>query len=426
MVTARENELITRTGPGTPGGALMRRYWHPIALGPDIPPGGAPQPIQILSEHLVLFRDEQGRVGLLGINCAHRCADLSFGRIEDGGLRCLYHGWLYDIEGRCLEQPGEPADSAYKDEVRQKAYVCKEMVGVVFAYMGTDTPPLFPDYQFLHVPDDHCYTSKTYMSCNYLQALEGDIDPVHLSYLHSTAIPPDTRAVPGDTRSASFHYGNDRCPTLELELADFGVRIFSIRQAEGPKKYVRVTNFIMPNKAAIVGNEGRLNEGNQINWHVPTDDSHHLRFDITINRERPLDMARYTGNVGSEVTPEGELVRARDNRYLQDREEMSETFTGMGGYFMAHDAFATESQGYIHNRTREHLGTTDKFIVAARRQILEGIKDVEAGKEPRHSIRDKADNDLSHIVVLSETVPKATDHMGLWKKYASKKRANGK
>jgi acyl transferase domain-containing protein len=105
---------------------------------------------------------------------------------------------------------------------------------------------------------------------------------------------------------------------------------------------------------------------------------------------------------------------------------MSETFTGMGGYFMAHDAFATESQGYIHNRTREHLGTTDKFIVAARRQILEGIKDVEAGKEPRHSIRDKADNDLSHIVVLSETVPKATDHMGLWKKYASKKRANGK
>lgn len=263
------------------------------------------------------------------------------------------------------------------------------------------------------------------MNCNYLQALEGDIDPVHLSYLHGSVTPPDMRPVPGDTRSASFHYGNDRRPTLDIELADFGVRIFSIRQAEGQNKYVRVTNFIMPNKAAIVGNEGRLNQGNQINWHVPTDDTHHLRFDITINRERPLDMSRYTGQIGTEVSPDGTLTRNRGNRYLQDRDEMSETFTGMGGYFMAHDAFASESQGPIHDRTREHLGTTDKFIAAARRQILEGIADVEAGKEPRHSIRDEADNDLSHIVVLSEVVAEDSDHMGLWKKYASEKRANG-
>lgn len=425
MVTARENKLITESGPGTPGGALMRRYWQPITLSRELPPGGAPQPLLILGEHLVLFRDQKGRPGLLGIECSHRCADLSYGRIEDGGLRCLYHGWLYDIEGRCLEQPGEPEGSTYKDEVRHKAYVCKETSGIIFAYLGADAPPLFPDYEFLHVPDDHRYTSKTHMNCNYLQALEGDIDPVHLSYLHGSVTPPDMRPVPGDTRSASFHYGNDRRPTLDIELADFGVRIFSIRQAEGQNKYVRVTNFIMPNKAAIVGNEGRLNQGNQINWHVPTDDTHHLRFDITINRERPLDMSRYTGQIGTEVSPEGTLTRSKDNRYLQDRDEMSETFTGMGGYFMAHDAFASESQGPIHDRTREHLGTTDKFIAAARRQILEGIADVEAGKEPRHSIRDEADNDLSHIVVLSEVVAEDTDHMGLWKKYASEKRANG-
>ncbi len=424
LVTARENELITLSGPGTPGGALMRRYWHPIALSPDLPPGGAPQAVQILGERLVLFRDEKGRPGLLGIHCSHRCADLSYGRIEDGGLRCLYHGWLYDIEGRCLEQPGEPVDSTYKDEIRHKAYVCKETSGIIFAYMGADAPPLFPDYQFLHVPDDHRSTSKTFMNCNWLQGLEGDIDPVHLSYLHGAATPPDTRAVKGDERSADFHYRNDRRPTLDIEWADFGVRIFSVRRAEGDKKYVRVTNFIMPNKAAIVGNEGRLNQGNQINWHVPTDDSHHLRFDITINRERPLDMTRYTGK-GDEVMPDGRLIRNQGNRYLQDRDEMSKTFTGMGGYFMAHDAFATESQGPIHDRTREHLGTTDKFIAAARRQILEGIADVEAGREPRHSIRDAADNDLSHIVVLSEVVPEDTDHMAMWKKYASEKRANG-
>ena len=425
MVTVKENELITRTGPETPGGALMRRYWHPIALSGDLPAGGAPAPVQILGENLVLFRDEAGRPGLLGINCPHRSADLSYGRIEDGGLRCLYHGWLFDIAGRCLEQPGEPADSTYKDEIRHTAYPCRELAGIIFTYMGNDDPPLFPDYEFLHVPEDHRYTSKTYIDCNYLQALEGDIDPVHLSYLHTAVKPPDTRAVPGGDRSADFHYGNDRRPTLELEQADFGVRIYSIRAAEPGKKYVRMTNFIMPNKAAIVGNEGRVNQGNQINWHVPIDDTHHLRFDITINRERPLDMERYTAPIGMEVTPEGRMVRNQSNRYLQDREEMRRTFTGMGGYFMAHDSFASETQGPIHDRTREHLGTTDKFIAAARRQILEGIQDVADGREPRHSIRDAADNDLSHIVVLSEVVPNETDHTALWKKYASANRANG-
>ena len=425
MVNAHENDLITLTGPGTPGGKLMRRYWHPIALASELPTGCDPQPIQILGEELVLFRDEKGGVGLLGLYCPHRCADLSYGRVEDGGLRCLYHGWLFDTEGRCLETPGEPADSNYKDAINHLSYPCKEQAGLIFAYLGEGEPPILPDYEALRVPDDHRFNAKTIVECNYLQALEGDIDPAHLSYLHGAVVPPDDRAVPGSDRAADFYYGDDRRPHLDIELADFGVRIISVRDAGDGKKYVRVTNFIMPNKAAIVGNEGRINQGYQINWHVPIDDTRHLRFDITINREHPIDTTRYTENMKDEVTPDGHMVRTRENRYLQDREELkNKTYTGMGGYFLAHDSFASETQGRIHDRTREHLGTTDKFIAAARRQILQGVADVESGKDPMHTIRGGDDNDMSHIVVLSEVVPVEEDHMALWKKYASPERVS--
>src|SRR5919199_380087 len=136
MLTAEQNALITRTGPGTPGGDLMRRYWHPVALREELPPGGAPIPVRILGEDLVLFRDEFGRPGLMGLHCPHRGADLSYGRIEDGGLRCLYHGWLFDVQGRCLEQPGEPAGSTFYERIRQRAYPCLERARMIFAYLG--------------------------------------------------------------------------------------------------------------------------------------------------------------------------------------------------------------------------------------------------------------------------------------------------
>src|SRR5438128_1082808 len=182
-----EYDVLTRTGPGTPGGDLMRRYWHPTALIEELPPGGAPVSLKMFGEELVLFRDDEGRPGLLGLHCSHRGADLSYGRTEDGGLRCIYHGWLYDRDGHCLEQPGEPAGRKFHERIRQTSYPCVERSGVIWAYMWPGEPPLFPNYEFLTLPDENVFAIKLFHECNWLQGNEGNIDLLHLSFLHHNA-----------------------------------------------------------------------------------------------------------------------------------------------------------------------------------------------------------------------------------------------
>ena len=416
MVSRAENELLTRTGPGTPGGDLMRCYWHPIALSEELPPEGAPAPIRILGEDLVLFRDDKGRPGLLGLLCPHRCADLSYGRIEDGGIRCLYHGWLFDVDGKCLDMPAEPPESNYKDEIRHTAYPCVERAGMIFAYMGKLPAPVFPEYEFLSTDEEHRCLVRTHLDSNWLQAIEGNIDPSHLSYLHRPLKAVDSRAVPGSDKSADSYYREDTRPKLEIERTNYGVRNYSIRNAGEKGKYLRITNFIMPNKAAIVGNEGRVGQGYSLHWHVPIDDEHNMRFDFIFNRERPIVRERYTKHHAVERTPDGRHVRNLSNRYMQDRELMkTSNYTGMGDYFPVHDAFATETMGPIVDRTREHLGSTDVCIVAARRALLNSIAAMQEGKDPIHVIRNEADNDCSNIVVVSVVIPHDVDHKEFWK-----------
>lgn len=419
MTKREDNALLTQTGPGTPGGNMMRRYWHPIALGDELPADGAPLPMRLFSEDLVLFRDDTGRLGLLGLFCSHRCADLSYGRVEDGGLRCLYHGWLYDVHGRCLDMPAEPAESRYKDEIRHPAYRCIERAGLIFAYMGADEPPLFPEYEFLAADAAHRHLQKTILDCNWLQSLEGNIDPAHLSYLHRPFGRKDPRDVPGSDKSADVYYREDTRPTLQTERTRFGLRIFSIREAGADQRYVRVTNFVMPNKATIVGNEGRVGHGYAVHWHVPIDDTHHMRIDFVYNRLQPIDHAKYEERAKGELAGGHRLKRNLGNRYLQDRAKMqSDNFSGMGDYFPVHDAFATESAGPIHDRSREHLASTDVCIVAARSQLMAAIRDVAAGKDPIHVARKPADNNQSDIVVVSEVIPNGSDHRDIWRRHA--------
>lgn len=421
MLTKEQNELLTRTGPGTPGGQLLRRYWQPAALSEELPPGVAPLSIKLLGEELVLFRDEQGRPGLLGLHCSHRGANLSYGRVEDGGLRCLYHGWLYDIHGRCLEQPGEPLHSTFKERVRHPAYPCQERGGVIFAYLGPGEPPQLPAYEFLTVPEEQRFVNKIWHDCNYLQANEGNIDPVHLSFLHrflDESLGSRQRLSPtvkGAQASPNSLFGRDLSPTIELEETDFGIRIYTLRKASPDSYYLRISNFIMPNLSAFPGQTG--GDGYSVNWHVPVDDTHHWKYQFAFRRSGPLDKQRLKKQYESEMTSDYRLIRNKDNRYLQDREEMkTRTFSGLGTLFAAHDKFAVEGAGPIQDRTAERLGYTDKAIAAARQMMLKAIRDLQEGREPLHVIRDPRANRFDHLVVVSEVLPDSVDWRTFWHK----------
>jgi phthalate 4,5-dioxygenase len=422
MMTQEENKLLTQTGRGTPGGELLRRYWQPVALSEELPSGAAPLSIKILGEDLVLFRDDKGRAGLLGIHCSHRGTDLSYGRVEDGGLRCLYHGWLYDIEGRCLQQPGEPGGGEHRDAIRHPAYPCKETGGVIFTYMGPGTPPLLPNYEFLNAPPERLYVNKIFHECNYLQANEGNIDPVHLSFLHRFLENRQERyrGVRGAEESHYNLVARNIAPILDVELTDFGVRIYTVRQLEGDKAYLRVSYFILPNLSAFPGQTG--GEGYSVNWHVPIDDDHHWKYTFVYSAQAPLDK-KMVERERSELRPDYRLVRNEANRFMQDRESMkSKTYAGMGSGFQAHDAFATASQGAIQDRTEEHLVSSDKAIVAARKLLEKAIRDVQEGREPPHLIREPNRNRVPHLLVISDMIPNGGD----WKEYTRKLEAEAR
>lgn len=299
MLTPEETELLIRTGPGTPCGKLMRRYWQPAALSEELPVGGAPMPIRLLGEDLVLFRvqsskfkvQSEGRpletrnaqlgaeYGLLGLHCSHRGADLSYGRLEDGGLRCIYHGWLYDRQGRCLEQPGEPANpnaefgvqsaesTASRDPhspfriphsaLTHTAYPCIERNGAIFAYLGPGDPPEFPNYEFLTVPQESAHVSKCFHECSYLQANEGSIDLVHLSFLHYMKYP----RTDGQSAEPISHQGaapfQER---TEIDLTPYGVRTGVLRPApsgDPDQRRLSAIEFVLPNFTAFSSNVER-------------------------------------------------------------------------------------------------------------------------------------------------------------------------
>ena len=406
MISQEENNLLTQTNPKTAAGELLRRYWQPVALTEELPQGGPPRTVKIMGEELVLFRDDQGRPGLLGLHCSHRGTDLSYGRIEDGGLRCLYHGWLYDVRGCVLEQPGEPGGGTNRGEIRHRAYPCREAGGIVFTFMGPGEPPLLPNYEFLDVPAEQRCVTKVRYRCNYLQGNEGNIDPVHLSFLHQylpDAKPPLQRVVPGSEATDNTLLKKDIAPTIEVELTDFGLRIYSLRESDPGKRYLRVTNFVMPNASAFGGST--VGEGYSVHWHVPIDDTSHWKYLFMFSRERAL-APELVGKNRVDITPEYELARNTENRYQQDRESMAtKSFTGMGFNFQAHDAFATESQGKIQDRTDEHLVTSDKAIIAARKLLLRGMADAAEGRDPQHVVRTPEANRLLHLQVFSEVIP---------------------
>ena len=403
MISQEENELLTRTGRGTPCGDLMRRYWQPVALTDELPPSSAPLPVRILGEDLVVFRDDRGKVGLLGLHCSHRGADLSYARIEDGGLRCIYHGWLYDTDGNCLEQPGEPAGSTFHEKVHHLAYPCQEKAGIIFAYLGPDEAPLLPNYEFLNAPEESRFVTKYIVDCNYLQANEGNLDQTHLSFLH--------RSLSGGRGETPDILAEDTSPILDPEETDFGVRLYAVRRFAG-LNHVKISNFLVPNASAF---SGGVRNGYCVHIHVPIDDERHWKYVLHFSRSGPLD-ERSARQFQKEVLPNHTLRRNMANRYEQDREEMKlETFSGIGMFFHAQDSCVTEGAGPVQDPTVEHLGYTDRALLASRKSLLRAIRDVQEGHDPQNVIRDPSANSFPDLVARSDEIPGDMDWKEHWK-----------
>ncbi|MGE0747866.1 MAG: Rieske 2Fe-2S domain-containing protein [Rhodospirillales bacterium] len=385
MLTRDQNDLVTRTGPGTPGGALMRRYWQPAALTEELDPKRPVKALRLLGEDLVLFRDGHGDYGLIGRHCAHRGTDLANGRLENNGLRCCYHGWLYDVRGRCLEQPAEPKGSTFHRKVRHAGYPCAERNGIVFAYMGPGEPPPFPAFDCFAAPDPFTFAYKGHIDCNWLQLLEGGIDPCHVSFLHRFFEDADPAEGYGKQFRDQMADGAGPltkimreydCPQIEAEETDYGLRIFALRDM-GARTHVRVTNLVFPNLIVIPLSDDMIIS----QWHVPIDDEHSWWYDIFSSYSRPMDKAAMRDQRRPLIAPPDYVpTRNRSNGYGYDPEEQrTRTYTGLGEDINVHDAWAIESAGPIQDRTTEHLGASDKAIIANRRMLLRAIEGLDKG-----------------------------------------------
>ena len=272
--------------------------------------------------------------------------------------------------------------------------------------MGPGSPPLVPSYEFLSASEEYRSVTKVFQECNYLQGHEGNLDPVHTSFLHRK-LQDDHKGILGSDKTYNLLQTADPAATIDVELTDFGMRIYAVRNAEADKQYLKVTNFIYPNLAAVNADAGRRGEGYLVNWHVPVDDTHHCKYIFIFSRKRPIEKV---SDQRSELTSDYRLIRNEANRYLQDRESMKTwSYNGLGLNFQAHDVFATASAGAIQDRSNEHLVSSDKAIVAGRKLLLKAIRDVQEGREAPHVIRDPEFNQFPNLVVMSEVVPSTVD-----------------
>jgi phenylpropionate dioxygenase-like ring-hydroxylating dioxygenase large terminal subunit len=393
-------QYLTDTNRGTPAGELLRRYWHPVALVAALPPGGAPVAVRIMGEDLVLFRDGTGRAGALARQCAHRCADLVLGRIEENGIRCPYHGWLFDAQGRVLDQPAEALATA-KDRVRATAYPVHEAGGAFWVYLGPGEPPLFPRYPALQGSDAHLYTCRWFGDCNWLQASEGNIDPIHTSYLHQIELESD------DMKARWGVFSNVARPQLSVTETRFGIRLFTTREMEGGGTSLRVTNFVMPNACAVGGFEGSLGHGGlTMLWDVPIDNEHHWRWEFIYHRSGKLDRAMLERQYRSEkIDGTDTMKRSKADNYGQNRASMQAGYyLGLGPCFSVHDVVITQSQGQVHDQAEEHLSSSDIAIVRARRMLDEAARAVAEDKDPPGVIRKAEENDFKDMVVVTDTL----------------------
>ncbi len=412
MLSAKDNETLTRVGPGTPMGNLLRRFWMPALLESEVPtPDCDPVRLRLLCEDLVAFRDTNGRVAILDANCPHRLASLYFGRNEECGIRCVYHGWKFDADGNCVDMPSEPDETSYKDKVKIASYPTVIRGGVVWVYMG---PPEFaaepPDFEWSRLPERQRTATKRIQQNNWAQAVEGGIDSSHISFLHNKT---DKQTSELTDLPRNPYHGKDRHPVFEVEESDCGLLIAARRNAGPDEYYWRVTQFLLPFYTMIppVGQE-RDSSTAPYDGHawVPIDDHTTWTWSFSANPHREYNDKEYAfrggpngmwGPIDENFMP----VRNRENDYQIDRaRQRNFNFTGIDG-IPNQDAAVQESMGTIVNRQREHLGTSDRAIVNFRRLMLRLANELEAGRAPETAKNSAVYNVRSASVIAPHGVP---------------------
>lgn len=396
MLSIADNDLLTKVGPGTPMGEVMRQYWIPAFMSNELPDAdGDPMRIRLLGENLIAFRDTAGKLGLIANSCPHRGASLFYGRNEEGGLRCVYHGWKYDVEGNCLDMPSEPVESNFRDKIHATAYGIQERNGIAWAYMGkrkgADRPSL-PDLESTMLKAEHTEIWTAQRECNFMQALEGDIDTSHLGFLHMGAI----RAEEAPAKSFNYYTVADRAPRYHVIDTDSGTMYAAYRPAETDTYYYRFAQFLMPCFTMIPTNALGIQVITRA-W-VPLDDDHTMFWTIsapTAKGERAAGPrtaatgAAFTGTAHGPVFLENtsdwlgrwRLKNNAGNDYGLDRvlqragktSGIDGSYTGINGIHLQDQAI-TESMGAVYARHQEHLGTSDAMVIKTRRRLLRAAK----------------------------------------------------
>jgi 5,5'-dehydrodivanillate O-demethylase len=362
MLTKEENELLTRVGPGTPAGEMLRRYWWPVGFTEQVKTKGSPTRVRLLGEDFVLFRDGNGSLGVLGLHCSHRGTSLEFGRVEDAGIRCCYHGWLYDVGGRCLEQPAEPEDGTFRNRVRHPAYKAQESGGFIFAYIGPEPAPLLPNYDLFLREDGERHVGAGHDFCNWLQRAENSVDQTHLVALHAPEYP---------------HMALKR-PVIGWERTRYGAKISM--HVPGVTKS-KLSHWVFPSHTRhTTARRGRIPD-HAIRFRVPMDDTNTMTFWLRFYPYNQEESAKpfIMKTLGFENDQPGAYTRVDDGWW------------GIASHDQ--DRVAQESQGPIYDRTKEHLGASDQGVIMLRNMIKESIDAVHQGNDPIWIIRDADQNE---------------------------------
>ena len=375
MLTKAENELLTHVGPDTPGGALLRRYWYPVLKASALEAGGAPLKVRLLGENFVAFRASDGRVGMLEELCPHRRASLVLARNEDCALRCLFHGWKFDLEGRAIEAPSEPPDRVdFVNKVRTRRIAVRERANLIWAYIGAGEPPQFPDFEFTSVPPGHVQIAEVPGRCNWAQLAEGQLDSAHISHLHASTSGPALT-----TLSLA-----DRAPRFDVENTPWGMHVAATRAIAENERYTRITEFVMPSwefipRPTAPGTAEYADMTRFVVHQTPVDDVTTTVWYIIWHPDRPITYEEARWTVWND-----EYIAVIDEPLMgQDRVLMKAGHMSGVNNLLTEDMLVAETMGPIADRTGEYLGSSDAAVARFRRLFLEAIRENADGNVPR-------------------------------------------